>query len=136
MPIRSPRKKKSTSTKVAELVFAVPQVVAHRVTRMALAGPVLSKHDRREFNLMVAEKNIAFAQAWQEMFKQSVRANRALVPTFMRSIWSPSAASKGSAGKAIAQMQNAALGVFGRGLAPFHQKAVANAKRLARAKLR
>jgi hypothetical protein len=136
MPIRSPRKKKSTSTKVAELVFAVPQVVAHRVTRMALAGPVLSKRDRREFNLMVAEKNVAFAQAWQAMFKQSVRVNQTLATTLIRSVWSPSAPSKASAGKAAAQLQDAALGLFGKGLSPFHQKAVANAKRLARTKVR
>jgi len=33
-------------------------------------------------------------------------------------------------------MQKAALGVIGSGLAPVHRKAVANAKRLGRTKLR
>jgi hypothetical protein len=35
-----------------------------------------------------------------------------------------------------AQVQSAALGVLGKGLAPIHRKAVANARRLARTKLR
>jgi hypothetical protein len=48
LPARKPNKK-SLIAKAAELAFAVPQVVAHRVTRMALAGPSLSDRDRKEF---------------------------------------------------------------------------------------
>src|SRR3954447_7115260 len=47
-----------------ELAFAVPQVVGHRLTRMALAGPVLSARDRREFHGMGQEKMLAFWQSW------------------------------------------------------------------------
>lgn len=35
-----------------------------------------------------------------------------------------------------AQLQGAALAMLGKGIAPMHRKAVANAKRLARTKLR
>jgi len=37
---------------------------------------------------------------------------------------------------AVVQMQNAALGVLGEGMAPVHRKAVANARRLAKTRLR
>jgi hypothetical protein len=67
---------------------------------------------------------------------QSVRANQALATALFRSFWSPSLKGKPSADKVAAQVQSAALGVFGKGLAPLHRKAVANARRLARTKLR
>ena len=136
MSFRSTRKNKSVAAKAVELAVAVPQVVAHRVTRMAISGPTLSERDRKEFELMVAEKKTAFAEAWQAMAKQSLRANQTLATSFLRSIWSPSPRGKPTAGKVVAQLQSAALGVFGKGLAPVHRKAVANAKRLARTKLR
>lgn len=85
---------------------------------------------------MVAEKKTAFAEAWQAMAIQSVRANQALATSLFRSLWSPSLKGKPSAGKVAVQVQSAALGVFGKGLAPIHRKAVANARRLARTKLR
>jgi hypothetical protein len=118
MPARSSRKSKSVVTKTAELAVAVPQVVAHRVTRMATSGPTLSERDRKEFQLMVAEKKTAFAEAWQAMATQSVRASQDLATSFLRSIWSPSFRGKPTAGKVAAQLQSAALGVFGKGLAP------------------
>ncbi len=136
MPSRSTRKTKSIAIKAVELAVAVPQVVAHRVTRMAIAGQALSERDRREFEVMVAEKKTAFAEAWQAMAKQSLRSNQTLAASLLRSIWSPSPRGKPTAGKVAAQLQSAALSVFGKGLAPVHRKATANAKRLARTKLR
>jgi hypothetical protein len=136
MATRPSRKSKSVATQSAELAVAVPQVVAHRVIRMAMSGPTLSERDRKEFQLMMAEKKTAFAEAWQAMALQSVRANQALATSLLRSFWSPSHKGKPSAGTVAAQVQSAALGVFGKGLAPIHRKAVANARRLARTKLR
>ena len=49
MPSHHKRKTMSLIIKAAELAFAVPQVVAHRVTRMAIAGPSLSERDQKEF---------------------------------------------------------------------------------------
>ena len=40
------------------------------------------------------------------------------------------------AGKIAAQMQGASLGILGKGMAPIHRKATANARRLAGTKLR
>jgi len=136
MSVRSKRKTKSLTTKAVELAVATPQVVAHRVTRMAVAGATLSERDRKEFNLMVAEKKTAFAEAWQAMATQTVHANQTLAASFLRSMWSPRGWGNASVGKVAAQVQDAALGILDKGMAPVHRKAVANAKRLARTKLR
>lgn len=136
MAHRTTRKTRSIVTKATEIAVAVPQVVAHRVTRMAMAGPTLSERDRKEFDLMIAEKKTAFAQAWQAMATQSVRANQTLAASFFRSIWSPTGWGKPSVGGVAAQVHLAALGILDKGMAPVHRKAVANAKRLARTKLR
>ena len=125
-----PRKRRTTSlaVKMAELAFAVPQVVAHRVTRMAIAGPILSQRDRKEFKLMCAEKKEAFGESWSAMTMQACRANQALAASIFRSF--------SSAGAVTERLQGVALDVLGKGLFPVHRKAVANAKRLARTKLR
>jgi hypothetical protein len=126
----------SITTKAAELAVAVPQVVAHRVARMAIAGPTLSERDRKEFNLMILEKKTAFAQAFQAMASQTARANQSLAASYLRSMWSPTFWGKPSLVKTAAQVQGAALGILGKSMAPVHRRAVANAKRLARTKLR
>ena len=46
-------RKSSAVSKVADIAVAAPQVIAHRVTRMALAGPVPDARDRKEFATMV-----------------------------------------------------------------------------------
>jgi hypothetical protein len=118
-----------------ELAMAAPQVVAHRVTRMALAGPKPSDRDRKEFQLMVYEKQVAFAQAWVEMAMQVFCANQALTAFVLRFLFTPLSYKTPSAiSAAAAQVQNAALGVWGKGLAPLHRKAVSNARRLAKTK--
>lgn len=130
------RKLKSIGSKSTELALAVPQVMAHRLTRMAIAGPALSSRDRKEFSLMVAEKNAALAEAWTAMATQAWRANQALALSMMRSLWSPSAWRTNPSSAVASQMQNAALGILGKGLAPVHRKATANARRLAKTRLR
>ena len=119
-------------TEAAQLAFAVPQVVAHRVARMALASPVLSVRDRKEFQRMGTEKTAAFMESWNAMAVQALRANQALTMSFARSFWSSSL----TAGAVATQLQSAALGVLGKGMAPVRRRAVANSKRLARTRLR
>lgn len=136
MVTRKTRGTHSLAKKAAELAFAVPQVVAHRVTRMALSGPKLSLRDRKEFERMVAEKNAAFGESWDAMAAQAAVANQQLAASFFRSFLAVSQGRKPSAATSAAQLQKAALGVLGKGFAPVHRKAVANAKRLARTKLR
>lgn len=135
MPARRPRKSTSLAAKLVEISFAAPQVVAHRVTRMALAGQAPSARDKREFKLMVAEKKTAFAQSWSAMAMQAARANQQLALSLFTSMWLP-AKRKPTAAVLASRLQRAAVGVLNKGVAPVHRKAVANAKRLARTKLR
>lgn len=135
MTTRRNRKSLSLAAKTTELALAAPQVVAHRVARMAMAGPVLSRRDRKEFQLMGAEKMAAFAASWNAMALQTISANQALATTFFTAFWSP-AAWRNPTGRAAAQLHSAVLGVLGKGLAPVHRAATANARRLARTSLR
>ena len=57
-------RKASAVRKAADIAVAAPQVIAHRVTRMALAGPLPDARDRKEFTGMVQEKQLAFAQSF------------------------------------------------------------------------
>ena len=82
----SGRRRKSLSllAKSAELAIAAPQVIAHRVTRIAIAGPTLSARDRKEFHLMVAEKMAGFGEAWSAMVLQTIRANQTVAVWLFR----------------------------------------------------
>jgi hypothetical protein len=94
---------------------------------MALAGPAISARDRKEFTGMVGEKQAAVAQAWTAMFAEGVRLQQQLVLSLFTGA-TPS--------QHAARTRSAASRIASTGLAPFHRKAVANAKRLARTKLR
>jgi hypothetical protein len=122
MTNRKTRRAKSLIGMATELAFAVPLVVGHRLTRMAIAGPSLSARDKTEFRRMCSEKTTAFNKSWSAM---------GLAAT--RSFWSPSLMTSKPAS---ARMQNAALSILVKGMAPVHRTAVANAKRLARTRLK
>lgn len=128
------RKPKPLAMQAAELALAVPQVVAHRLTRLALAGPVLSLRDRAEFKLMGAEKTAAFKESWGAMAAASLRANQQLAMTLWTSALFPWSKGSATPSAAAAKYQRAALGLLGTGMAPVHRRAVANAKRLKRLK--
>jgi hypothetical protein len=136
MTTKRTRTSNAIAKQSAELAFAVPQVIAHRLTRMALSGPVLSSRDQKEFHDMVAEKQAAFRQAWSAMAKESIRANQAMAMSMFGALLNPFAQAKHPASKLATDMQTAAMGVFSKGLAPVHKKAVSNAKRLSRTRLR
>src|SRR5207237_5300419 len=103
-----------------ELAFAVPQVVAHRLTRMALAGPVLSARDRREFHGMGQEKVHAFWQSWFAMGWAWGEAMQLATVAMLQGARVP--------------MVDAPR-ILAKGLAPVHKKATANARRLGRTSL-
>ncbi|AVS77937.1 hypothetical protein C8246_03020 [Paracidovorax avenae] len=129
----SSRRTRSLARQGAELAMAVPPVVAHRVARMALAGPNPSQRDRREFGRMVAEKQWAFVQSWAAMGMQTLLAQQAMAASMMRLWWTPWTMATGP--QLARQWQDAAAGVLGKGLVPVHRAAVANARRLARTPL-
>src|ERR1700729_3841989 len=89
MPMRRVRKGKSVSVKYAELAVAVPQVVAHRLMRAALAGPIMSERDRKEFQRMFYEKQVAYVQASSEMALQMFRINLELGSAMFRAFSTP-----------------------------------------------
>ena len=126
----------SVATQLAQLSVAVPQVVGHRVARMAMAGTSLSERDRKEFQGMVDEKTTAFTQAFTAMAAQTMRANQSLATSIWGALWSPSHSKSPSPAAWAALWQDASFGVLAQGIAPVHRKAVANAKRLARTRLR
>lgn len=135
-----PSRTRSSSTKAArqalEIGAAAPVVVAHRVARMGLAGPVLSARDRKEFTGMVVEKQVAFTQAWFLAAQQAFRAQQALFIAAWRSFlvggWlTPSS----TAAKLTRQWEQQAASVWGAALAPVHKKVTHNAKRLSRTRL-
>ncbi|MEJ6022077.1 hypothetical protein [Ramlibacter sp. PS4R-6] len=96
-----------------ELALAAPQVVMHRMARMATAGASPSARDRAEFMQMGSEKVLAFYQSWARMWMSALSNYMAFTRSFA------SAAAAGTS-------------VLSAGLAPVHSKAVANARRLRR----
>jgi len=132
MPFRHKRNIMPLIVKAAELGFAAPQVVAHRVTRMAMAGVSPTARDRNEFRRMGTEKIAAFMESWSAMAMETLRANQALTASFWSWIWLPWLDRKPCT---TSHLHNAALGVLGKGIAPVHRRAVANAKRLTRTRL-
>ena len=84
---------------------------------------------------MGTEKVAAANEAWNAMAIQAVLENQKLVLSFMQSLWFPWVHPKRRQ-SASRQLSNAALGIFGKGMAPVRRRAVANAKRLGRVKRR
>ena len=123
---------KALSKKSGELAAAASQVVAHRVTRMMLAGPVPSTRDQVEFKRMVDEKKQAFAESWLAMTTHSLLANQAIATTAWRSLCYPWLGGGATPAALASQMQTAGFGVINKAMAPVHRTAIANAKRLAK----
>ena len=130
------RRSKSLAVQTIDLGVAVPQVIAHRVLRMVIAGAAPSARDRKELHRMSTEKILAFNEAWTAMAMQAVLENQKLALSCMQSLWFPWLHSKSSARSASEKLSHAMLGVLGKGMVPIRGRAVANAKRLGRAKRR
>ena len=126
------RKSRSLVRKSAELAIAAPQVISHRVARIALAAPTLPDHDRKEFQMMVHEKHTAFAESWNAMAMQIIRTNQTLAASLFRFFFNPTLHPMSSAAKVAVHVQHAAIDVLSAGLAPVHRTAISNARRLVR----
>jgi hypothetical protein len=129
----SRRSSSSRATQQAfELALAAPQVVAHRVIRMANAGTNPSVRDQREFWMMGFEKVLAFNQSWFAMFAEAGRIQQQMALSMFRSFWFPWMTALPTFGSTSARVQRAALEIATKGVAPIHRRAVANARRLGR----
>lgn len=121
---RPRRPRRSSASHLVDLGIAAPQVVAHRLARMAAAGGTLSARDRREFTGMVLEKQTAFAQGWMAMWVEAALAQqRFLLACLWGAPWTGTHASR-----AAADWER----LLSRSLAPVSRKATANARRLSR----
>jgi len=129
------RRKRALSTQAVELTLAVPQVLSHRLNRLALAGSSPSLRDRREFYLMGTEKIEAFYESWNAMVVEMVETNLKFMFAPVLFWWSPWGGATRAFEVFSKRSQRAALAVLGSGLAPFHRRAVANARRLRRVRV-
>jgi hypothetical protein len=139
MNAQSRRKAARLGQQASELMLAAPQVVAHRLGRMAVAGARPSAKDRREFQRMGAEKLAAFGEAWQAMLIQMMKSNVQMTAAWLQGGWSAPSSRRSVPAPAPAlhriavEWQLAALELLGQGMRPVHRRAVANARRLGRA---
>ena len=81
------RRSKSVAAQSIELALAVPEVLAHRLTRLASAGPVPSLRDRREFSRMGGEKIACFYESWNAMLMEMLAANLRFAFRMARRPW-------------------------------------------------
>ena len=88
-----------------EIGVAAPQVIAHRLQRMALAGPLPGARDQREFTRMGQEKAEALAESLMAM-GQAMGAS------------------------VLAQDVRPWLSTMAEGMKPVHRRVTANARRL------
>lgn len=126
------RRKKSLAAQTFEIGIAAPRVVAHRLARMASAGASPSALDRAEFRRMGIEKIAAVNEAWTAMAIQAFLENQKFALTFMQSLWFPWMRPTPTVKSVSRQLNRAAVGILGKGMAPVRRRAVANAKRLGR----
>lgn len=140
--------------KLGEMALASTQVVAHRTTRMAAAGPLPNARDREEFTRMGLEKIDAATESAHAMAAHWTTMNLKLGASAFRYMVTGSAAVASLAasrdiGQFVARQaklvdtvtraaatahewsDSSAL-LAGRGLHPIHARATANAKRLGR----
>lgn len=129
-------RRKSTRTIAREsyaLALAAPEVVAHRLGRMWVAGNNPSHRDRLELYRMSSEKVAAFYESWNAMFLALCRTNVQIMFSLMSGPWA--AARTTSLSRHLAtQGQRAMAEVLAAGLAPVRRRAVANVRRLRRSR--
>ena len=130
---RRSRSSRALAARTAELAWAVPQVVGHRLAGIADASAFRTARGRKELVRMVAEKQAAFGESWQAMAMEALRSQHAFAAALARAATPSPARRKGGGAFALhLELQRAALAILGQGLAPVHRRAVANAKRLGR----
>jgi len=138
--------------KVGEMSMASAQVIAHRTTRMATAGPMPNRRDRREFTRMGQEKIDASTDSASAIATHLTTMNLKLgMRTFRQAVSGTTALMSLAASRNIgefvghqaklaetlsqsatiaSELSNSTAQLARRGLKPIHVRAIANAKRL------
>ncbi len=130
LPIRAGMPWKNALT-LWEIAWAAPQVIAHRTTRMALAGSQPSAHDQAEFNRMWQEKVVAFSQAAMRSGWEALRLQQSLGMALLGLSGNAALTPFRLAGRGTPSLDR----VWSEGLRPIHARATANAKRLKHVRL-
>ncbi len=135
--------------KTGEMLLASAQVIGYRTERLARAGAKPSARDRREFALMVQEKYAAAAQSaiamapslWKLqalganlMARQMQTALHTMLGSRGGSALPAAAAAIGRAAADSGKLGPGLIRCARKGLKPVHARAVANRKRLSKAK--
>lgn len=126
----SRRRPKQLPIQAAELAFTAPQIITHRLMRMAVAGHSPSARDKREFHRMGSEKVLAFSESWQAMLVEAFRSQQELFLASMQSIWSMWLGGGLMPLFDQRHFHRAAHDIARHGLAPLHRGVMANKKRL------
>lgn len=126
------RKRHTVAVQAAELSAAVPQVVFHRMARLAMAGIHPKPGDRAEFRRMGAEKVAAWQESWLAMWQQAWVLQQQVLSAMVQAAWSPWSGERPSPARVHRQLSESTADIVSKGLAPVHRRAVANARRLSR----
>ncbi len=140
--------------KIGEMSMASAQVIAHRTTRMASAGPLPSARDREEFSRMGQEKVDAASESARAIAAQLTTMQLSFGALAFRQIVTAmgalmALAASRNAGQFIARqavlaesvtrtaltavaLSDSTARVATHGLKPIHARATANARRLGR----
>lgn len=110
---------------VAEINAVVPDIVSHRLMRLAWAGAMPSRSDRTELSRMSSEKWQAASQSAAAMTAFAMQ-QMAMAQSFMHAMWAPWLGMSQSS----IPVTNPFAGMLSAGLAPYHRIATANARRL------
>ena len=139
--------------KTAEMATGAAQVIGHRTHRMAVAGPLPSTRDQREFTLMGREKGEAAMESARAMGTSMLALNQQFAALAFKQMLSASAALMSiassrsvaqSAGRqsrlvrdmtagsvaAAARLSGSTARVARRGLKPVHKRVSGNVRRL------
>jgi len=130
MPRRPSRSAHNLAKHSLDLSIAAPQVIAHRLARMAAAGAAPTARDLAEFQRMGAEKVVAFGAAWQAMALAALRAQQQCLEAMSRSMLTPWWIAPPSLSAAARHANAATVDILAAGIAPVRHRAVGNARRL------
>jgi len=117
----------TTFRQIGDLSIDAPFVIGQRLTRFALAGTKPTENDRQEFLDMVLEKQLAMTESWLGMWAE--------LASVQQSMWLAWLSGSSSWWHALATPHVTLNRVVNEGLAPYHLKAGANARRLAQTPL-
>ncbi len=116
------------------IATGAPQVIAARLTRMALHGVNPSPRDRQEMKRMSAEKVDAFGESWVAMGAQAMRMQQAWWSTWWSGVTSASLGRPSSmatwSSRNAKTMTDGMTGIAAAGLAPVRQQVASNVQRL------